>query len=69
MPLPVHFYSFLYANASGSSGGAMVLGKLTMLGRPTNWDKSLTRAYCACSRCGWGCLDLLFSSIYLFSFL
>ena len=46
----------------------MVLGKLPVLGRPTNLDKSRTRAYCACSRCGWGCLDI-FSLLYLFSFL
>ena len=46
----------------------MVLGKLPVPGRPTNLDKSRARAYCACSRCGWGCLDI-FSLIYLFSFL
>ena len=44
----------------------MVLSKLPV--RPTNLDKSRARAYCACSRCGWGCLDI-FSLIYLFSFL
>ena len=32
----------------------MVLGKLPVPGRPTNLDYSRTRAYCACSRCGWG---------------
>ena len=52
----------------GWSGGAMMLGKLPVPGRPTNLDKSRARAYCACSRCGWGCLDI-FSLIYLFSFL
>ena len=52
----------------GGSGGAMVLGKLPVPGRPTNLDKSRARAYCACCRCGWGCLDI-FSLIYLFSFL
>ena len=36
------------------SGGAKVLGKLTVPGRPTSLDNSRTRAYCACSRCGWG---------------
>ena len=46
----------------------MVLGKLPVPGRPTNLDKSRARAFCACSRCGWGCLDI-FSLIYLFSFL
>ena len=34
-----------------------MLGKLPVLGRPTNLDESRARAYCACSRCGWGCLD------------
>ena len=47
----------------------MVLGKLPVPGRPTNLDWSRTRAFCACSRCGWGlfrhffsCLSLLFPS-------
>ena len=38
-------------------------GKLSVPGRPTNLDCSRARAYCACSRCGWGCLDIFFSSI------
>ena len=45
-----------------------MLGKLSVPGRPTSSDDSRARAYCACSRCGWGCLDI-FSLIYLFSFL
>ena len=52
----------------GWSGGAMVLGKLSVPRRPTNLNISRARAYCACSRCGWGCLDI-FKSVYLFSFL
>ena len=28
---------------------------------PTNLGNSRARAYCACSRCGWGCLDIFFS--------
>ena len=36
----------------GVSGGAMVLGKLPVPGRPANLDYSRARAYCACSRCG-----------------
>ena len=46
----------------------MVLGKLPVVGRPTNLDNSGARAYCACSRSGWGLfghfsshLSLLFS--------
>ena len=53
----------------GWSGGAMVLIKLSVPGRPTNSDNSRTRAYCACSRCGWGWFGLLFSRLsFLFSF-
>ena len=51
----------------GWSGGAMVLGKLPV--RPTNLDKSRARAYCACSRCGWGWFGHFFSRLSsLFSF-
>ena len=58
----------IFRRMRGWSGGAMVLGKLPVPGRPTNLDKSRARAYCACNRCGWGCLDI-FSLLYLFSFL
>ena len=51
-----------------SSGGAMMLCKLPVPGRPTNMDHSRARAYCACSRCGWGGLDI-FSLVYHFSYL
>ena len=50
----------------GWSGGAMVLGKLPVPGRPTNLDYSTARAYCASSRCGWGLVWTFFS---LLSFL
>ena len=46
----------------------MVLGKLLVPGRPTNLDYSRARAFCACGRCGGGCLDI-FSLIYCFSLL
>ena len=52
----------------GWSGGAMVLGKLLVPGRPTNLDYSKARAHCACSWCGWGLFGY-FSLIYHFSFL
>ena len=52
----------------GLSGGAMVLGKLPVPGRPTNLDLSRARAYCACNRCGWGCLDIFSLVCHLFSF-
>ena len=53
----------------GWSGGAMVQGKLPVPGRPTNLDESRTRAYCACSRCGWGLIGHFFSRLsFLFSF-
>ena len=55
---------------SGWSGGAMVLGTLPVPGHPTNLDKSRARAYCACSRCGWGLFGHFFLSsiISLLSF-
>ena len=45
----------------------MVLGKLPVPGRPTNWDNSGARAYCACSRFGSGLFGH-FSTIFNFSF-
>ena len=48
----------------GWSGGAMVLGKLLVPGRPTNWDNSRARAYCACSRCGFGLFGHFFSRLF-----
>ena len=53
----------------GWSGGAMVLGKLSVPGSPTNLDNSRTRAYCACSRCGLRLFGHFFSRLsFLFSF-
>ena len=46
----------------------MVLGRLPVPERPTNFDCGRARAYCACSRCGWGCSDNFVSSIISFSF-
>ena len=47
----------------------MVLGKLPVPGRPTVCNiYSRARAYCACSRCGWGLFGH-FSLVYHFSFL
>ena len=50
----------------GWSGGAKVLGKLSVPGRPTSLDDSRARAYWPLA--GGGCLDI-FSLIYLFCFL
>ena len=52
---------------SGWSGGAMVLGKLPVPGRPTNLDDSRARAYCACSRCGWGLFGHFYSQLSFLS--
>ena len=53
----------------GWSGGAKVLGKLPVPGRPAYLDYSRARAYCACSRCGWGLFGHFFSHLsILFSF-
>ena len=60
--------SLTCGGGGGWSGGAMVLGKLPVPGRPTNLNYSRARAYCTCSKCGWGLFGH-FSLIYHFSFL
>ena len=52
-----------YKQSRGWSGGAKVLDKLLVPGRPTNLDYSRARAYCACSRCGWGLFRYFFSRL------
>ena len=53
----------------GKSGGAMVLAKLPVPGRPTYLDYSRIRPYCACSRCGMGLFGYFFSRLsFLVSF-
>ena len=51
----------------GWSGGAKVLGKLPVPGRPTDLAYSRARAYCAFSRCGWGLLGHFFSHLSFLS--
>ena len=51
----------------GWSGGAMVLGKLPVPGLPTILIRA--RAYCACSRCGWGCFGHFYSHLSFLFFL
>ena len=51
------------------SGGAMVLGKLSVPRCPTNLDYSRARAHCACSGCGWRVFGHFFSRLsFLFLF-
>ena len=58
-----------FVSGKGWPGGAKVLGKLSVPGRPTSLDDSRARAYCACSRCGWGLFGHFFSHLsFLFSF-
>ena len=58
-----------YESGGGWSGGAKVLGNLPVPGRLTNMDYSRARAYCACSRCGWGLFGHFYSHLsLLFSF-
>ena len=53
----------------GWSGGAMVLGKLPVLGRPTYLDHSRARPIALAVGAGGGCLDIFFSRLsFLFSF-
>ena len=49
------------------SGGEMVLGKHPVHGRPNNLDLSRARAFCACSRCGWGLFGHFFSHLSFLS--
>ena len=51
----------------GWLGGAMVLGKLPVLGRPSNLADSRAKAYCACSRCRWGLLGHFYSYLSFLS--
>ena len=46
----------------GWSGEAILLGKLSVPGRPTSLDDGRARAYCARSRCGWGFVWTFFLS-------
>ena len=58
----------LFQTSRGWSGGAKVLGKLSVPGRPTTLDDSRARAYFVLAvGAGGGCLDI-FSLVYLFSF-
>ena len=57
----------LYLVFGGWSGGAMVLGKLPVPGRPANLDHSRARAYCACSWCGWRLFGHFFSRLLFLS--
>ena len=63
----MYHYVHEYNQDSGWSGGAKVLGKLPVAGRPTNLDYSRARACCACSRCGWGLFGHFFSHLSFLS--
>ena len=52
-PTPSHHLTTPYFHV-GWSGGAKVLGKLPVPGRPTFLESCRARVYCACNRCGWG---------------
>ena len=44
-----------------------MLGKLPVPGRPTDLYDSRERAYCACSRCGWGLFEEFYSRLSFLS--
>ena len=44
--------------SEGWSDDAMVLGKLSVPALLLILINNKTRAYCSCSRCGWGCFDV-----------
>ena len=45
----------------------MLLGKFPVPGRPANLDNNRARAYCTCSRCGWGKYGHFFSHLSFLS--
>ena len=65
-PLPSSV-TLTFNQLEGWLGGAMVLGKLPVPGRPTNFDKSRAKAYFACSSARGDCLDN-FSFVYTLFF-
>ena len=73
LKMPISYFSilecsvFVVVRKWGWSGGAMVLGKLPVPGRPTNLDYSRARAYCAYSRCGWGLFGHFYSHLSFLS--
>ena len=62
------FSHYCSKTGQGWSGSAKVLGKLPVLGRPTNLDHSRAGPNSLAVGAGGGCLDI-FSLIYHFSFL
>ena len=56
-----------FSSLKGWSGGAMVLGKTSGAGASYNLDYSRARAYCACSRCGWGLFGHFYSQLSFLS--
>ena len=59
-------YHDLYLKTEGVVGWCDGPGKTSSAGASYNFNNSRARAYCACSRCGWGGLDI-FILIYPFS--
>ena len=53
----------LKTSDKGVVGWCDGVGKLPVLGRPTYLERSMARAYCACSRCGWGLFGYFFSRL------
>ena len=57
----------LFLFDSGWLGGAIVLGKLPVPGRPSNLAASMANAYCACSGCGLGLFRNFYSHLSFLS--
>ena len=68
MPWISCFYAVVTSLPNSGGGGAMVLGKLPMPGRPTHLDHSKARPTALSVGAGGGCLDI-FSLVYYFSLL
>ena len=64
-----YFWHCDLVSTEGGSGGAKVLGILSVPGRSTSLDNSRARAFCACNRRGWGLFGLFSLVCHFYSFL
>ena len=59
-------YCIVKPNYWGWLGDLKVLGKLSVPVRRANLDNARARAYCSCSRCGWGVWIVFLTSVFSF---
>ena len=70
----LYLISFIFFSLSGLTISPLQAslwgdGYLSVPGRPVSLDNGRARAYCACSRCGWGLFVFFLSPIIFLSLL